>query len=70
MIDKCVCLGLEKVAGRGELEGQIALRRSYIFLPVLLGRVKAFFLASVKCRKQLRLIHAMSYLTSFGFGCL
>lgn len=61
MIDKCIYLGLEKVVRRVVLEGQIALRRRYIFLPVLLGRVKAFFLASIKCGKQLRLIHAMSY---------
>lgn len=43
MIDKCICLGLERVAGRGVLEGQIALRRSCLFLPVLLARVKDSF---------------------------
>lgn len=61
MIDKCICLGLEKVARKGVFEGQIALRRHYIFLPVSLVGSRLFFLASIKCRKQLSLIHAMSY---------
>lgn len=43
-IDKCICLGLGKVAGGWVLEGQIALRRHYIFLPICLVGSRLFFL--------------------------
>lgn len=57
MIEKCPCLGL------GELhEGQCsrsAASQEFYFLP---AGVKAPLLAPGKCRKQLRLIRAISYL--------
>lgn len=50
---------------KGSAEGQLDLR-NFIFLPLFPAKVKALLLPPRKCRKQLRLIHAVSYSTYFG----